>query len=345
MKRLLSIPVLLLAALSPAYAQVVSSHAPTAVADAGHTSMLGTTKLQPAGKPVARVNGSVLTDRDLVREEYTIFPYARQHNGIPTAMEADIRSGAMKMMVFEELVYQEAKRRNVTIPPEQLQKAQIAFRKQFASPQEYQQLLNSEFKGSKALLNAKIERSLLIEKMMKLEITDKSVVSLAEMRAYYDKHPEQFKIPESYAIQTISVIPPDNPTPEQQKEARKKADNALRQAKETKNYEDFGVLAEKISEDDYRVMMGDHRAMDITKLPPPVVQAVKNMKPGEMSGLIELDGHAYTIVRLNAYIPAGQQKFEAVKDGLREQMKKQKTEALRRDLDKRLRKNAKVEEL
>src|SRR4030095_3734494 len=33
------------------------------------------------GKPVARVNGTVLTDRDLLREMLTIFPYARQHGG------------------------------------------------------------------------------------------------------------------------------------------------------------------------------------------------------------------------------------------------------------------------
>jgi hypothetical protein len=35
----------------------------------------------------------------------------------------------------------------------------------------------------------------------------------------------------------------------------------LRQAKETKSYEDFGLLAEKISEDDFRVNMGDHKIM------------------------------------------------------------------------------------
>jgi len=29
---------------------------------------------QPAGRPVARVNGAVLTDRDLTREMYAIFP-------------------------------------------------------------------------------------------------------------------------------------------------------------------------------------------------------------------------------------------------------------------------------
>ena len=77
---------------------------------------------------MARVNGAVLTDRDLVREEYTIFPYARQHNGaIPKGMEADIRAGAMKMIVFEELVYQEAMRRKMTVPPAQMEQAEADF--------------------------------------------------------------------------------------------------------------------------------------------------------------------------------------------------------------------------
>jgi hypothetical protein len=339
-----SITVLLLAAISPAWAQLVSSHASTAAANPAST--LGMTALQPVGRPVARVNGAVLTDRDLLREEYTIFPYARQHNGgVPTAMEADIRAGATKMIEFEELVYQEAVRRKMTVPPTQLQQAEKAFRKQFANPQEYQDLLNGEFRGSKTLLRAKVERSLLIEEMLKLEVEDKSNISVVQARAFYDQNPDRFRIPEAYAIQTISIIPPDNATPEQQREARKKADDALRQAKAAKNYEEFGLLAEKISEDDCRVMMGDHRALDVTRLPPPVLQAVKTMQSGEISGLIELDNHAYTIVRLNAHIPAGRQKFEAVKDWLREQMKKQKTEALRNALDKRLRKNAKVEEL
>ena len=68
-------------------------------------------------KPVARVNGAVLTDRDLLREMYTIFPYAQQHNGFPKAQEAAIRQGALEMIIFEELVYQEAVRRKLTVPP------------------------------------------------------------------------------------------------------------------------------------------------------------------------------------------------------------------------------------
>src|ERR1700760_1088139 len=144
MKRQIAISVLLTAAMSPAWAQLVSSHAPTAAAP---RPTMATEVPQVVGKPVARVNGAILTDRDLLREEYTIFPYARQHNGgIPKGMEADIRTGAMKMIVFEELVYQEAERRKLTVPPARLREAEAAFRKQFTNPQEYQELLNSEFK-------------------------------------------------------------------------------------------------------------------------------------------------------------------------------------------------------
>ena len=41
-----------------------------------------TAPLQVSDKPVAKVNGAVLTDRDLLREMYTIFPYAQQHRRI-----------------------------------------------------------------------------------------------------------------------------------------------------------------------------------------------------------------------------------------------------------------------
>ncbi len=80
--------------------------------------------MQVTNKPVVRINGTELTDRDLLREMLIIFPYARQHNGFPKAEEPKIRMGALKMIEFEELVYQEAERRGMTVPPATLQKAQ-----------------------------------------------------------------------------------------------------------------------------------------------------------------------------------------------------------------------------
>ena len=300
--------------------------------------------LQPTGKAVVSVNGSVLTDRDLLREMYAIFPYAKQHNGtFPQAMEPDIRRGALKMIEFEELVYQEALRRKMTLPPARLRQAEAQFSHQFHTPDQYETYLMSECKGQRKILRARIRRSLLIEALLQGDVTDRSAVSVAAARTYYQQHQEKFRIPESFSIQTISIIPPKGDA-EQMKQGRKKADDALKQARATQNYEQFGLLAEQISEDDYRVVMGDHRLVVGSMLPPPVLNAVKKMKPGEISDVFQVD-NVYTIVRLNKHLPAGLQKFDDIRDSLRVYLQKQRVEKLRAELNIRLRKTAKIEEL
>jgi parvulin-like peptidyl-prolyl isomerase len=328
---------MLVAAASPAQ---VASHTPTLSLQPHATSFAA-----PTNKPVARVNGVVLTDRDLLREEYTIFPYAKQHNGsVPQEMEPQIRQGAMQMIIFEELVYQDAARRKLTVSAVKLDAAESDFRKQFSSPDEFQQLLQSEFQGSRQLLREKIRRSLLIEELLKSEVQDKSAVTLAETRAYFQKNISRYQYPESFAIQTISILPPDKATPDQLKEMHKRADDALRQAQATKTAEEFGLLAEKISDDDYRVMMGNHKAVPRDQLSPEVVKALLALKDRQITGLIQMQ-QAYTIVRLNRHILAGTFKFEDVKDSLRKELKEKKTNALRSALDRKLRQNAKIETL
>jgi hypothetical protein len=329
---------LFLMATSMGWAQV-ASHTPAVIQAPSDSSVT----FQPVGRPVVRVNGAVLTDRDLLREMFTIFPYARVHNGFPKALEAGIRNGALKMIIFEELVYQEAKRRNLPVPPADLARAKAEFRQQFSSPQEYQQFLQVEYQGSEQLLRDKVARSLLIDKLLKLEVTDKAVVSVAEVKAYFDQHPERFNLPESFSFQSISILPPPNATAAQLQEARKRAGTALRQAQASKSHEEFGLLAEKISEDDFRVMMGDHKLAARSKLPPPVVKALLAMQPGQVSDLIEFDAHDYTILRLTAHLPAGPQKFETIKDTLRDQLTKEKNEQLRSALATKLSKKAKIE--
>jgi parvulin-like peptidyl-prolyl isomerase len=301
-------------------------------------------RMQTTGKAVARVNGSVLTDRDLLREMFMIFPYARQHNGtFPQAMEADIRKGALKMIEFEELVYQEALRQKLAVAPARLNLAERNFIHQFHNPDQYRMYLASECQGKRTVLRAKIRRSLLIEDTLKAEVADKSVVSIAEARAYYRQHTEEFRIAESFAIQTISLMP-STTTADQLQQARKRAEDALRQARATKTYEEFGLLAEKISEDDYRVVMGDHRLMERSRIPPQILGAVEKMQPGQVSDLIQID-RVFTIVRLNNRLPAGVRPFADVKDALQRHLQKQKVERLRAGLNERLRKNAKIEEL
>ncbi len=321
----------------------VSSHAPTVFPKAPAQNAA---KPSPAlgDKPVARVNSSVLTDADLVREEYAIFPYAKQHNGIPKDLEKQIRDGALKMIIFEELVYQEALRGKMTVPALKLQRAEADFRKQFSSPAQFSAFLQSDFHGSRQLLQEKIRRSLLIEAFLKVAVEDKSVVTPAEIRAYYDKNAARFRHPEMFTFQTISVLPPANATAAQLKEGRTRAEAALRQAKATKTSEEFGMLAEKSSDDDYRVMMGQHKPVAAEELAPQVVKALLAMHPNEVSDLIQIE-QAYTIVRLQAHTPAGQTKFEEVKLQLQKELRESRINQTRAALDQKLRQNAKIEEM
>jgi peptidyl-prolyl cis-trans isomerase SurA len=338
MKYRLPICVFLVMALTAASAQM-ASHAPTAIAN---TASAQTSPLPVSDKPVARVNGAVLTDRDVLREMYTIFPYAQQHNGFPKAQEAEIRRGALEMIIFEELVYQEALRRKLVIPAERLNRAEADFRKQFNSPDQYQQYLQSEMHGSEAQLRQQMRRSLLIEQVLKTEVELRATVTPAEVQAYYVKNAARFSLPETFTFQSISVVPPLKATAEQAKRARTKAEDALRQAKATKSYQDFGLLAEKTSEDDFRVNMGDHKVVPADKLPPQVVKALQAMPSGQISGVIQIES-AHTIIRLNAHSPARKKPLSEVKNELNSDLQKSKYEKLRSNLAKQLRAKANIE--
>jgi len=347
MKATFLIVVLLSVALSPMRAQV-ASHAPTSgntIATASAPAPASSTQsMQVTDKPVARVNGAVLTDRDLLREMLAMFPYARIHNGFPKSQEAEIRKGALQMIEFEELVYQEAGRRKITVPAARLSRAEADFHGQFSSEDDFQQYLKTECKGSRQLLRQKIRRSLLIDALLKREVADKAKLTPAQVREFYDKNPQRFEYAESFSFQTISILCPPDASASKKEEVRKRAEDALRQAKATKGYEDFGLLAEKISEDDYRVNMGLHRVVARDEMPPGVVKASLAMTPGQVSDLIQVDNN-YTLFRLIAHVPAGQKKFEDVQEKLHKDLEKGKYEQLRAALDAELRKTAKVEEL
>jgi parvulin-like peptidyl-prolyl isomerase len=146
------------------------------------------------------------------------------------------------------------------------------------------------------------------------------------------------------SFQSISIVPPANSSPEVQAEARKRAESALKDAKAADTYEKFGLLAEKISDDDFRVNMGFRKPFDISKLPPSIADKLKSMKAGEVSGIIAIDG-GFTILRLIQLDPPETRKFTVVSGELKKNLQRQKQEELRASLNERLRTKSKVEEL
>jgi len=319
----------------------VASHAPTVPAQPAASA----TASVPTGKPVARVNGTVLSDRDLLRQMMNIFPYARQHGGhFPKEMEADIRRNALDQIEFEELVYQEALRRKLTVAPAKLNRAMQEFKTQFDSEAAYQSYLVKEQDGSVQKLREKVRRAILIDQLLTSEVTRSATLSDPQLRAFYKENPDRFRKPESVSLQTISLVIPDNATPKQKADVRRRSEEALRQAKATKDYESFGVLAEKVSEDDWRVMMGDHKSIHRGRMPLPVEKVVFTMQPGQVSDLIETE-NSFCIARVNAREESKLISYEEVRARLKKDLETEKADTLKKAMEARLRKNAKIEEL
>lgn len=255
-----------------------------------------------------------------------------------------MRRGAMDMIVFDELVYQEALRRKMTIPETKYESSRKNFMKQFPDKKAFDAFMAQECKSSPQVFRQQLTRSLLIEALVKQEIDEKSRISDAQLRQVYDENLKKFDHPESFRFQSISIIPPPNASAEVMAEARKHAEAASKAAKGAKTYDEFGMLAEKYSDDDFKVKMGEHKLTARTELPPDVVKAALAMKPGDVSGLIPV-GPNFTIFRLIAHVPAGRESFEVAKIKLREDMSKVKAEHLRKDLYTKLRHAAKIQEM
>ncbi len=340
MKTVIKLAVWLALSALTAAAQMVSSHAPTITAPPATAPAT----VPDLNTPVVKVNGTVLTERDLREQMQRIFPYYSIHGGkVPDKYQSEIRQKATERIIAEELVYQEARRRGMRVPPQVMAKVFGSAKARFGSEQAYQDY-GKQVYGSVAEFERRIRRATLIEQFEHQEIELKSRAPETRVQEIYQKNKASFLRPESVSLQSISVNLPENPSEEQKKLARQRIEEILPQARACKNYNEFGLLAEKVSEDDFRVNMGDHKWVHIVGMPPEVSKAVTGMKPGETSGIIEAP-IGYIILRVNDYRPPKQMTYDEVKDEIRKQLDDSAAQQKWAALQKQLRQNAHIENL
>ncbi len=334
-------PVLFLMALAATLAaaqQLAAAHAPTAPPPAVSS--------YPAflRKPVVKVNGAVLTELDLREQEQRLFPYYSIHGGkVPDKYQAEIRRKALDQIVVEELVYQEAQRRGMKVPAATLRQMLQAARGRFPTRQAYEAYAEQMY-GSAGELERRIRRGALIEQFEHQQIELKAKVTDATVREVYEKNKPSFLRPESVWLQTISVQLPDNPSADQKKLALTRIQQILPQAQSAKNYSEFGLLAERVSEDEYRVNMGDHKWVHLVSLPAEIAKPLANLQAGQISGIVEAR-FGYVILRVNERRPAKQLTYDEVKDELRKEIEDANAQRRWTALQTELKKSAHIENL
>lgn len=147
------------------------------------------------------------------------------------------------------------------------------------------------------------------------EIVEKIEVTDQDLEMYYQSNKKEFKSSSTVKGRKIFVKGGGNASPEEKKNARDKAEAAL---KRVKGGEDFAKVASEVSED--KESKGKGGFFELDKIIKPVSAFDREallVKPGEISGVIEASEGFY-IIKVEDKITSETLPFAEVKDKVKE---------------------------
>jgi parvulin-like peptidyl-prolyl isomerase len=277
---------------------------------------------------VAKVNGTVFTQKDLETEVDRLIPRVTFHRNVSPEKRKQYYAKAIDELIDRELRYQDAKAQGIKIEKEKIDAQLEKFKKRFKSEQDYKAALEKE-KVSEDQVRARIEKELLAQAAYTRNVTEKAKISDADLKEYYEKNTAKFKEPESVKLSIIST------------KDENKAKDILAKIKQGDN---FSELAYNLSEDSYRVKSGDIGYIHRGRMLPEIDEVAFKLKVGEVSDIIKAQDN-YFIVKVEDRKPEHQMTFEETKDRLRKDLESERANELYQKWIESLRSKAKIEVL
>ena len=277
---------------------------------------------------VARVNSAVITSRDLEAAVDRLIPRATYHGSIPEEKRNEFRGKALEDLINQELQYQDALAKGMKPDKKSVKTRLEQIRDRYKTKAEYKAAL--ERAGiTDDELRTWVERANLIQVVLAKTVTEPARTTEAMVKDYHDKNTAKFKQPESVKLRMISI------------KDEKKAKDILTKIRAG---EDFGDLAARMSEDDYRIKGGDIGYIHRGRIYPELEEAAFKLKLGEVSGLLKSQG-MWFIIKVEDKEPEHQVKFEDIKSKLKKDLEDKRAAELLEKWIVDLRTNAKIEVL
>jgi peptidyl-prolyl cis-trans isomerase D len=155
------------------------------------------------------------------------------------------------------------------------------------------------------------------------DVEGKIQISTDEMKKYYDLRKETFKVPKQLRVKDILIKAGPQDTSDQLEAKKKKAEEILEKAKKTK---DFSSLAKQYSEAENASQGGDLGWIKKGMVGEQIESNLFTMKAGDLSEvLVERDG--FHIFKIEEVKEEKQKSVEEVKDQILQTLKKEKAKA------------------
>jgi len=155
------------------------------------------------------------------------------------------------------------------------------------------------------------------------DLEGKIQVSPDEIKRYYDLRKDTFKIPKQMRVRDILIKAGAQESPEQMETKKKKAEEILEKAKKTK---DFGSLAKQYSEAENASKGGDLGWVQKGMLGEPIESILFPMKAGELSRVLA-GREGFLIFKIEEVKEEKQKTIEEVRTQILETLKKEKAKA------------------
>ncbi|MDE6734780.1 MAG: SurA N-terminal domain-containing protein [Desulfovibrio sp.] len=230
-------------------------------------------------KVAAVVNGQVITMFDLQKEALPELARARLNPNDPAqakAVDAVFRK-VLDLMIMDILIAQEAKRLKVTVSEAEVDnelKRMMLARK--LTKEQFEAQLKQQ-KIPLAGIRANIEKSLLRQKVMGMEVGRRVVVTPDEIKAYYEAHKDTMFDRNGLRMGLLVYHPKANPAA------------VAAQIKAGKL--SFEEAAAKYSIAPNKDKGGDMGPVEWDRLNPEWEGRLSQMKPGDVTELFEVQGH------------------------------------------------------
>ncbi len=296
-------------------------HAGTAIVLAAAALLQTSAAARVLDRVVARVDGEVITRSDVEK-------VLKQGGVVFGAGAADDEpmAWALDELIAFKLLLVGARARGLTATEEEL-------------TQEFDRTAAREGAAQAMTegVRQQLQEILLVRKFVEARVGGRSREPVREeLESYYGKHLEEFGEPEKSTLRVISVQAENG---EQRQQAHRKVEAILAKLREG---EDFGALSREYSSGPVAGRDGLIGTVERSALRDEVAGALKMLKPGEHSGVIETS-EGFQIVKLEEVIPARARDFEEVREQVRVRVIQRKREEALRELVGGLRRDATVE--
>ncbi len=181
--------------------------------------------------------------------------------------------------------------------------------------------------------------SMKIQKLLKQEVHDKISVTPGEVRAYYDEHPDEFRVSEEVCARHILIKVPADATDPRRREALRAIHEA---AERIQKGEAFGEVARDVSQDGSASDGGNLGYFGRGVMVPEFENVAFSLGPGQISDVVETR-FGYHLIKVEDKRPGSTIAFDEVKAGIEQMLKGRKADRRGREYIASLRAEAEIE--